>query len=97
MQSAMTQFCPHLVQRAVQNVLIPDWPTKLPTLTRSLLLAHRDLTYLLPLYDGMTIYMVPTIQQMHLGRTIKVAMAKVRAHRRHGDTLAPCRRKRRRR
>src|SRR2546421_504883 len=73
MQSAMTQFCPHLVQRAVQNVLIPDWPTKLPTLTRSLLLAHPDLTYLLPLYDGMTIYMVPTIEQMHLGRTIKVA------------------------
>lgn len=73
MQSAIAQFCPHLVQRAAQNVLIPDWPTKLPTLTRSLLLAHPDLSYLLPLYDGMTIYMVPTIEQMHLGRTIKVA------------------------
>lgn len=67
------KLCPHLYLYPVQNVLIPDWSTKLPTLTRSLLLAHSKLRYLLPLYDGMTIPMIPAIKAMHLNRSIKVA------------------------
>ncbi|HVA91539.1 MAG TPA: substrate-binding domain-containing protein, partial [Chloroflexota bacterium] len=70
--SEIKLLCPHITPLPVQNVLIPDWATKLPTLTRSLLLAHKDLTYLLPLYDGMTLYMVQQIQQMNLGRPVKI-------------------------
>lgn len=73
MQSEIARLCPSLQLPAVQNVLIPDWATKLPTLTRSLLDANANLNYLLPLYDGMTIPMLPAIQQLSLSRPIKVA------------------------
>jgi ribose transport system substrate-binding protein len=61
MQSEIKKLCPSLSVPGVQNVLIPDWPTKLATTTRSLLTANPNLNYILPLYDGMTIYMVPAI------------------------------------
>ncbi len=70
-QASIKQFCPGMKAPAPQNVLIPDWPTKLPTLTRSLLLANKNLNYILPLYDGMTIYMNPAINQ--LGRKVRMA------------------------
>jgi ribose transport system substrate-binding protein len=60
-QSEVKKLCASLSVPSVQNVLIPDWPTKLATTTRSLLTASPNLKYLLPLYDGMTIYMVPAI------------------------------------
>jgi ABC-type sugar transport system substrate-binding protein len=61
MQTELKKLCPSLSVPGVQNVLIPDWPTKLPTLTRSLITQNPNLKYMLPLYDGMTIYMVPAI------------------------------------
>lgn len=70
-QASIKQFCPGMKVPSPQNVLIPDWPTKLPTLTRSLLLANKNLNYILPLYDGMTIYMNPAIKQ--LGRKVRMA------------------------
>ena len=65
MQSAIKQYCPGMKIPGPQNVLIPDWPTKLPVVTRSTLLANSKLKYILPLYDGMTIYMNPSIKQVH--------------------------------
>jgi ribose transport system substrate-binding protein len=59
---------------SVQNVLIPDWPTKLSTTTRSLITANPNLNYILPLYDGMTIYMDPAIEGILSAKTrVKVA------------------------
>ena len=40
-------------------------------MTRSALLANPNLNYILPLYDGMTIYMNPAIKQTH--RTVRMA------------------------
>jgi ribose transport system substrate-binding protein len=60
-QGEVKKLCPSLSVPSVQNVLIPDWPTSLPTTTRSLLTQNPNLKYMLPLYDGMTIYMVPAI------------------------------------
>ena len=70
-QSAIHQYCPGMKVPAPQNVLIPDWATKLPTVTRSDLLANPNLNYILPLYDGMTIYMNPAIKQLH--RNVRMA------------------------
>lgn len=70
-QSAIKQYCPGMKLPAPLNVLIPDWATKLPTTTRSALLANPKLNYILPLYDGMTIYMNPAITQMH--RKVRMA------------------------
>jgi ribose transport system substrate-binding protein len=71
-QSSLKKYCPGLKQRSVQNVLIPDWATKLPTVTRSDLLADKTLKYILPLYDGMTLYMNPAINQMHRGSSVRM-------------------------
>jgi ribose transport system substrate-binding protein len=70
-QSAIHQYCPGMKLPGPQNVLIPDWATKLPTVTRSDLLANQSLNYILPLYDGMTIYMNPAINQLH--RKVRMA------------------------
>lgn len=72
-QAAIHKYCPGMKLPGVQNVLIPDWATKLATVTRSDLLANPNLNYILPLYDGMTIYMNPAIQQMHLSHRVKMA------------------------
>jgi ABC-type sugar transport system substrate-binding protein len=73
-QSEIKRLCPTLSVPGVQNVLIPDWPTKLSTTTRSLLTANPNLNYILPLYDGMTIYMVPAINGILAAKSrVKVA------------------------
>ncbi|MFZ1994777.1 MAG: substrate-binding domain-containing protein [Solirubrobacteraceae bacterium] len=73
-QGEVKKLCPSLSMPSVQNVLIPDWPTKLSTTTRSLLTASPNLDYLLPLYDGMTIYMVPAINGILAAKSrVKVA------------------------
>ena len=71
-QSAIKQYCPSATPLPVQNVLIPDWATNLPTVTRSTLTSNSSINYMLPLYDGMTIYMVPAIQQLNLNRKVQV-------------------------
>ena len=71
-QAALKQYCPSLKPRSVQNVLIPDWATKLPTTTRSDLLADPNLKYMLPLYDGMTIYMNPAIKQAQADSRVRM-------------------------
>lgn len=74
MQSEIKKLCPSLSVPPVQNVLIPDWPTKLATTTRSLLTSNPNLDYILPLYDGMTIYMVPAINGILAAKSrVKVA------------------------
>lgn len=73
-QAGLKQLCPQLKPPSVQNVLIPAWPTSLPTLTRSLISRNPSLHYLLPLYDGMAIYMLPAITGLSSARnTVKVA------------------------
>ena len=64
MQKEISSLCPQVKATSVQNVLIPDQPTKLPTLTRSLLTQNSNLQYMVPIYDGMTIYMAPAIRSL---------------------------------
>jgi ABC-type sugar transport system substrate-binding protein len=71
-QSAISQYCPSSAALPVQNVLIPDWATNLPTVTRSTLTSNASIDHMLPLYDGMTIYMLPAIQQLNLSRKVAV-------------------------
>jgi ABC-type sugar transport system substrate-binding protein len=73
MTQEIERLCPGMNVDAPENVLIPDWPTKLPTVTKSILLQNPNLQYLLPLYDGMTIYMVPSAQGIHRSQPLKMA------------------------
>lgn len=71
-QSEIAAACPNNKPIPVVNSLIPDWSTTLAPTTRSILTANSKIDYLLPLYDGMTIYMNPAIEQLHLSRKIQV-------------------------
>jgi ribose transport system substrate-binding protein len=72
-QGALAQYCPSLKVRPVQNVLIPNWATQLATVTRSDILADPTLKYFLPLYDGMTIYMLPAVRQAGAANRVQMA------------------------
>ena len=72
MQQEIAQACPSSKPLPVVNSLIPDWGTTLATTTRSLLTANPSIKFMLPLYDGMTIYMAPAIQQMGLASKVQV-------------------------
>lgn len=46
-----------------ENVPIAEWSKRLPTLTRSTLLSNPETNYMIPLYDGMAISIVPAVLQ----------------------------------
>jgi ribose transport system substrate-binding protein len=45
----------------VKDVLVAQWETQIPTVTQSALLSDPNLRYLLPLYDGMALFMLPAV------------------------------------
>jgi ribose transport system substrate-binding protein len=72
-QSELHRLCPNLKPIPVQNVLIPNWPTQLPTLMRSDIISEPNVHYYLPLYDGMTIYMLPAVRQANAWNKVSMA------------------------
>lgn len=57
----------------VEEVAIPDWSSRLPTLTRTLLTQHPDLDYIIPLVDGMALNIVPAIKQAKKTDQVKLS------------------------
>jgi ribose transport system substrate-binding protein len=57
-----SQLCPQTCTYTKEKVAIPDWATKLPSLT-STALADPNVNYLIPTADGMATYMVPAVHQ----------------------------------
>lgn len=72
MREEFEELCPDC-EFETQNVAVADWETRIPTLTRSILTSQPDTGYLLPLYDGMTIPMVPAVIQAGKQGEVKVA------------------------
>jgi ribose transport system substrate-binding protein len=52
---------------------VAEWQTRLPGLTQSELRKNPDVNYLLPLYDGMGIFVTAGVQQAGKGDQVKVA------------------------
>ena len=50
-----------------QWVLSPDWATREPVLTRTIMTADPTINYIIPVVDAQCLYIVPTLQQ--LGKT----------------------------
>jgi ribose transport system substrate-binding protein len=46
---------------SIKDVLVAQWETQIPTVTQSALLSNPNLRYLLPLYDGMALFMLPAV------------------------------------
>lgn len=59
-KSEFNKRCPACTVQVV-DVPLPQWSTELGTETRSIIASHPDVNYLLPLYDGMAIYMAPAV------------------------------------
>ena len=56
------QLCPQTCTYTKQSVAIPDWATKLPSIT-STAIADPSVNYLIPTADGMATYMIPAVHQ----------------------------------
>lgn len=55
-----TKYCPNCKVR-VSGVNAADWATKIGPTVQSAILADRELTYVIPIYDGMVQFVVPAI------------------------------------
>jgi ribose transport system substrate-binding protein len=57
----------------IEEVAIPDWSSRLPTLTRTLLTQYPDLQYIVPLVDGMALNIVPALEQANKADQVKIS------------------------
>jgi ribose transport system substrate-binding protein len=65
-------YCPACKLRVI-GVNAPDWPTKIGPQVQSAILADPKLNYVLPIYDGMVQFVVPSIVATGTGDRVKVA------------------------
>ena len=65
------RLCPGC-QVTVKDVPIAQWQTLLPTLTQSTLTSDPSVNYLLPLYDGMVLYMLPAVHAANAQKRVKI-------------------------
>ena len=73
-RAELQKYCPGECDVvAVEEVGAPEWPTRLPTLTRSLLTSHPDLNYLIPVVDAMSLPMVPAVRQAGAADRVRIA------------------------
>jgi ribose transport system substrate-binding protein len=70
--STLKQLCPSTCSSKVENALIAEWSTRLPTLARNAVL-NPSVNWLFPLYDGETEFTDPAVQQAGAGMRVKVA------------------------
>jgi ABC-type sugar transport system, periplasmic component len=62
--SELTRRCPKTCQATVVNVPIADWATKVPTAVQTALIKSPSINYVVPVFDGMTPFLVTGITQV---------------------------------
>lgn len=70
-KKTMTKACPKC-EVIEQNVPIASWQTQIPTLTQSLIRSHPNLDYIVPIYDGMGLFVVPAIHAAGAAKKVGV-------------------------
>ena len=55
-----------------EHVLGPDWATRLPVLTRSLMTKDPTINYMIPVVDGQALYIVPALRQIGKQDQVKI-------------------------
>ena len=70
-KSEMASLCPSC-KLNVQDVLVSEWATKIATITQTTLLDH-SVSWMLPIYDGMTGFMLPAIHAANAQSRVKIA------------------------
>ena len=70
----LSKYCPGECDvLTVEEVGAPEWATRLPVLTRSVLTKYPDLNYMIPVVDAMALSMVPAIKQAGAADKVKIA------------------------
>jgi ribose transport system substrate-binding protein len=72
MEAQFAKYCPGCKVRYL-GVNTPDWATKIAPQVQSAILADPDLNYILPIYDGMVQFTVPSIVATSATDRVKVA------------------------
>lgn len=67
-----TKLCP-ACKVEVRDIVSAQWATGLGPLTRSLLTADPSITHILPMFDGMTTFIVPAVHEAGAADRVKVA------------------------
>jgi ribose transport system substrate-binding protein len=57
----------------VEDVPVAQWQTRLPTLTRTAVQRDPELSHLIPLYDGMTLSVLPALTQAGAADRVRIA------------------------
>jgi ribose transport system substrate-binding protein len=60
-RAVFAQFCPNC-KITVFNAAVKDWSTQITTNVQSALVRDPNINYVIPIYDGMTEYVIPAIQ-----------------------------------
>jgi ribose transport system substrate-binding protein len=72
LEAQFAQYCPGCKVRYI-GVNAPDWPTKIGPQVQSAILADPALNYVLPIYDGMVQFTVPSIVATSATDRVKIA------------------------
>ena len=72
MQSEQKRLCPDC-QISFKDVLISQWAKQIPSMTQTDLRANPNLNWMLPVYDGMTEFMLPAIHAANAQDKVKIA------------------------
>jgi ribose transport system substrate-binding protein len=69
--SETKRLCPSCKVQA-RDTSVPQWSTRLPTLTQSEVQSDPKINYVIPLYDAMSLFVVPAIHQANAANRTKV-------------------------
>lgn len=69
----LKEKCPTTCKFKIVDVTVSDWATKLQSTVQSQLAADPSINYVVPIYDGMSTYVVPGIQAAGAKDRVKVA------------------------
>ena len=70
-ESEFKRLCPNTCKWKLVDITIPDWPTKLPLLTRTAI-EDKSVNTIIPIFDGEVPYVVPAINQAGAKNRVKV-------------------------
>ncbi len=66
------------VQIKNEWVLAADWPTRLATLTQSLMTSDPTINYMIPVVDGQALYIVPALNEIGKQDQVKITASTAR-------------------
>lgn len=70
-KSEAAKLCPKC-ELLIKDVRVANWATGIPTLVQSIVRSDPKVNYIMPLYDGMALFVVPAIHQANGQNRVKV-------------------------